>query len=149
MIDTLDPGVNCSATAGFNQQNTPADADVLVNDEVDNVPARSGRRPDRISCRPTLRAPAAIGLVRILSRHPRGDTRATTQATLTAIGTDDTAAALPVIEIEAAPAAHCCGAAGCHTTEDLQKVTIDGRGTWVICPDHLDELVERETGLTC
>lgn len=49
------------------------------------------------------------------------------------------------VEIEAKPSAHCCGAMGCHETDALQEVSIDGYGTRVLCLNHAEHLIERET----
>lgn len=37
-----------------------------------------------------------------------------------------------------------CGAAGCHSSEMLLQATISKYGSRVLCPDHLEQLVERE-----
>jgi len=60
-------------------------------------------------------------------------------------GRDHRLDAHPDVEIEAKPSAHCCGALGCRQTDVLQKVTIDGYGTRVVCPTHAENLIERET----
>jgi len=37
--------------------------------------------------------------------------------------------------------AFACGATGCHTDEDLRRVTKDGRRR-VLCPDHARDFLE-------
>jgi len=37
-----------------------------------------------------------------------------------------------------------CGAAGCHETDLLLQATVSEYGSRVLCPDHLEQLVERE-----
>jgi hypothetical protein len=58
-------------------------------------------------------------------------------------GTDTVTVDLPGVTVEAVDAA-CCIALGCHVTEPLSRVTIDGFGTRVLCPDHVEHLIERE-----
>ena len=60
-------------------------------------------------------------------------------------GRDAPLDAHPDVEIDPKPSAHCCGALGCHETDALQGVTIDGYGTRVVCPSHAARLIGRET----
>lgn len=38
----------------------------------------------------------------------------------------------------------CCAALGCRTKGPLYRASIDGFGTRVVCPEHLEHLIERE-----
>ena len=60
-------------------------------------------------------------------------------------GRDRPLDAPPDVEVTPKPSAHCCGALGCHETDALQEVTIDGYGTRVVCPSHAEHLIGRET----
>lgn len=74
------------------------------------------------------------------------DRGATSEPEATApAGRDTPLDAHPDVEIEPKPSAHCCGALGCHETDSLQKVSIDGYGTRVVCPSHAEHLIGRET----
>ena len=74
------------------------------------------------------------------ARGATSEPEATTPA-----GRDTPLDAHPDIEIDPKPSAHCCGALGCHETDDLQEVTIGGYGTRVVCPSHAVHLIGRET----
>lgn len=52
---------------------------------------------------------------------------------------------VPGVTVEVVDAA-CCAVLGCHEGDTLSRVTIDGFGTRVVCPDHLEHLIEREEG---
>jgi len=51
------------------------------------------------------------------------------------------------VQANARPEADVCGALGCHLTEHLGQVCIDGFGKRVLCPIHVLDLVDREVGL--
>jgi len=58
-----------------------------------------------------------------------------------------TPAAHPRVETERAEQAFVCGAAGCHTREDLVLVVIDDWGERVVCRrEHLPDLLEHVLG---
>jgi len=54
----------------------------------------------------------------------------------------------PDVEIAPKPSAHCCGALGCHETDGLREVTIDGYGTRVVCLSHAVHLIGWENEVT-
>mgnify|MGYP006311228713 CR=1 FL=1 len=47
------------------------------------------------------------------------------------------------VAVEVADAA-ACARLGCRRGDDLLRATVDGVGTRVVCPPHLQELLERE-----
>ncbi|WP_049984134.1 hypothetical protein [Halorubrum sp. BV1] len=60
------------------------------------------------------------------------------------LGSSDTITVdVPGVTVEVVEAC-CCAALGCRVDEPLSRVTIDGYGTRVVCPDHLAHLIERE-----
>lgn len=61
-------------------------------------------------------------------------------------GTDTITVDVPGVTVEIVEAA-CCVALGCRVNEPLSKVTIDGFGTRVVCPEHLEDLIAREADL--
>jgi hypothetical protein len=50
---------------------------------------------------------------------------------------------IPGVSLERVSAVGC-GALGCHEEDDLIRAEIEGRGTNVVCPDHLKKLLTRE-----
>lgn len=46
--------------------------------------------------------------------------------------------------VELADGAAACARLGCRRGDDLLRATVDGVGTRVVCPPHLQELLERE-----
>lgn len=50
----------------------------------------------------------------------------------------------PAVEVEPVPNAAVCGSGGCRKTDYLVKVTIDGYGTFVGCPECAAGLLRRE-----
>ena len=57
--------------------------------------------------------------------------------------TDTITVDVPGVAVEIVDA-ECCVALGCHVQEPLSKATIDGYGTRVVCPEHLEDLLARE-----
>lgn len=53
-------------------------------------------------------------------------------------------AALPGVDLERAPDAAACGAAGCRDTAQLIRVVIERFGQRVLCADHMADLIRRE-----
>lgn len=58
-------------------------------------------------------------------------------------GTDTITVDVPGVTVEIVDAC-CCAALGCHVHDPLSRVTIDGFGTRVVCPEHLEDLIDRE-----
>lgn len=59
---------------------------------------------------------------------------------------DEVGSVLPLdgVELDAAPGADVCGAAGCRETARLVRAAIEGFGQRVLCADHAARLIRRE-----
>lgn len=56
----------------------------------------------------------------------------------------DYAAKLAGVELEPAPDAAACGAAGCRDTVQLIRGEIEKFGQRVLCADHMADLIQKE-----